>query len=118
MKRTSRGLQVREQRGEVAGARDHGARGRAEVDAEFAGDDLGHRRFAEARRARQQDVVERFVAAARGVDEDLQVRARLILADEFGERERAERGLAGVVVARFGCDEAVGFGHASCPQNA
>ena len=70
-------LQVRQDRGEVAGARDHRARGRAEVHAEFARDDLGHRGFAEARRARKQHVVERFVAAARGVDEDFQVRARL-----------------------------------------
>ncbi len=46
-------LQVGQQCGEVAAALDHRARGRAEANAHFAGDDLRERRLAEPRRSRR-----------------------------------------------------------------
>ena len=57
-------LEIGEQRREIAGLGDHRARGRAEVDAELARDDLRERRLAEPGRADEQHVVERFAAAS------------------------------------------------------
>ncbi len=93
------GLEVGEDRGEVAGALDDRAGGGAEADAEFAGDDLGERGLAEAGRAVQQDMVQRFAAGAGGLDEDGEVFAGGALADEFRKRLRPERGFGGVFVA-------------------
>ena len=56
-------LEVGEQRGEVARALEHRARGLAQVDAELLGDDVRERGLAQARRAEQQHVVERLAAA-------------------------------------------------------
>ena len=63
-------LEVGEQRREVAGALEHRARRLAQVDAELVRDDVRQRRLAEARRAEQQHVVERFAALPRRLDED------------------------------------------------
>ena len=98
-------LEIGEQRGEIAGLGDHRAGGRAEIDAQFARDDLRQRGLAEARRADEQHVVERLFARARGLDEHAQVGARLLLADEIGEPLRPQRGVD-VVVAFLGIDEA------------
>ena len=103
-------FEIGEQRREVAGLGDHRAGGRAEIDAELAGDDLRQRGLAEARRADQQHVVERLAAALRRRDEDAEVRARLLLADEFGQPLRPQRGLGGVFLAMLGADEAAGRG--------
>ena len=54
-------LEIGEERGEVAGLGDDRTGGRAEIDAELAGDDLRQRRLAEARRPDEEDVVERLV---------------------------------------------------------
>ena len=99
-------LEVGEEGGEVAGPRDHRTRGGAEIDAELAGNDLRQRRLAEARRPDEEDMVERLVPRARGIDEDLEVRAGLGLADEIGEELRAERRVRRVVVAGLGRDDA------------
>ena len=55
-------FQIGQQRGEVAGLGNHRPGGGAEVDAQFARHDLRQRGLAEARRADEQHVVERFVA--------------------------------------------------------
>ncbi len=52
-------FEIGEQRREIAGLGDHRPRGRAEIDAELAGDDLRERRLAEAGRADEEHVVER-----------------------------------------------------------
>ena len=83
-------LEIGELRREIAGLGDHRAGGRAEIDAEFARDDLRQRRLAEPRRADEQHMVERVAARLRGVDEDLEIGARRLLAREVGEREWAE----------------------------
>ena len=95
-------LQVGQDRGQVAGALDHRAGGGAEAHAELARDDLGQRGLAEARRAVQQDVVERLAARAGGRDEHGEVFAAGALADEIGERTRAEAGLGQVLLAALG----------------
>ena len=58
-------LEVGELRGEVAGLGDHRAGGGAEIDPELAGDDLGERGLAEARRADEEHVVEGVAARLR-----------------------------------------------------
>ena len=93
------GLQIGQQRREIAGARDHRAGGGAEADAELAGDDLGQRRLAEARRPEEQHMVEGLAAGAGGGDEDLEIGAQLLLADEFLDRLGPERGVDAVLGA-------------------
>ena len=55
-------FEIGEQRREIAGLGDHRPGGGAEIDAELARDDLRQRGLAEARRADEQHVVERFLA--------------------------------------------------------
>ena len=59
-------LQVGQQRREIARPLEHRARGLTQVHAQLGGDDVGERGLAEARRAEDQHVVERFAALARG----------------------------------------------------
>ena len=97
-------------RGEVAGLGDHGARGGAETDAEFARHDLRQRGLAEARRADEQHMIERVAARFGGLDEDAEIFARRFLAGEVDEALRADRRL--VLGTFFGRDEAARrFGH-------
>ena len=86
-------LEVGEQRREIAGALEHRARRLAQVHAELVRDDVRQRRLAEARRAEQQHVVERFLALPRRFDEDRQLAADLLLPDVFVEEARAQRAL-------------------------
>ncbi len=103
-------LEIGELRGEVARLGDDRPGGRAEVDAELARHDLRERGLAEARRADEQHMVERFAPDLRRIDEDLEVLARGLLADEIGERLGPEGRV--VLRALFGRDEAAGgFGH-------
>ena len=71
-------FEIGEQRREVAGLGDHRAGGGAEIHAELARDDLRQRGLAEAGRADEQHVVERFLARARRLDEHREVGARLL----------------------------------------
>ena len=82
-------LQVGQERGQVAGALEHRTGGLAQVDAQLGGDDVGERGLAQARRTEDQHVIERLAAAARGADEDLELRLYRRLADVFGERGAA-----------------------------
>ena len=86
-------LEVGEERREVAGALEHRTGRLAQVHAELVRDDVRQRRLAEARRAEQQHVVERFLALARGLDEDRQLAADLLLPDVLVEQARAQRAL-------------------------
>jgi hypothetical protein len=56
-------------------------------------EDEGEGGLAEARRAGEEDVVERFAAALGGADHDLEAFDGLGLPGEIGEGERAEGGL-------------------------
>ena len=63
-------LKICQDCGEVTGAGDHRTGGRAESDAEFAGDDLRQGGFAETGRAVEEDMVQGFAAIAGRLDED------------------------------------------------
>ncbi len=96
---------------EIAGLGDHGTRGGAKADAELARHDLRQRGLAEARRADEQHVIERLAALARGLDEYGQIGARLRLADELRQQLRAQRGVAGILMAALRRDDARGRAH-------
>src|SRR5262249_52296329 len=68
--------------------------------------DLRQRGLAESRGAYEQHVVERLAALARRLDEHGEILARLRLADELRQHLRTQRGVAGVLVAPFGRDDA------------
>src|SRR5882724_4347552 len=86
-------LEIGEQRREIAGALEHRPRRLPQVHAHLARDDVRERRLAEPRRTEKQHMVERFAALPRGLDEDLQLSARLLLTYVLGERRRAQRPL-------------------------
>jgi hypothetical protein len=86
-------LQVGEDGGQVLGLFQHRPRGRAQVDAELVGDDVAERGLAQPGRAEQQHVVHRFAAHLRRADEDLELLARLRLADVFGQPLGTQRPL-------------------------
>src|SRR5258705_10073921 len=104
-------FEIGQQRREIAGLCNHGPGGGAETDAEFARHDLRQRGLAETRGAYEQHVVERLVALARGLDEHREVGARLLLADEFRQQLRAQRGVAAILGAALRRDDAGGRGH-------
>src|SRR6185503_5283558 len=83
---------------EIAGLLDHRARGGAEADAHLARHDLGERRLAQPGRAVEQHMVERLAARLGGGDEDLEVLAHLLLADEVVERLRTQRELRRILL--------------------
>ncbi len=104
-------FQVGQQRGKVAGLGDDGPRGGAEADAQLARHDLGQRGLAEARRPREQHMVERIAARLGGLDEHLEVGARLLLADELAQVLRAQRLLCVIRIALGAGDETGVVGH-------
>ena len=93
MNSTSPGREARQQRGEVAGVLDRRAARQPQRPAALVRDDHRERRLAEARRAGEQDVVGRALLDARGVEQQLQLAAHLLLADELRERGRPQRAL-------------------------
>ena len=98
-------LEVGQHRGEIAGALNDRAGGRAEADRQFAGDDLRQGGLAEPGRTEEQHVIERLAAAARGVDEDAQIVAQLALTDELLERRRPDRGFRRILLGALGGDD-------------
>ena len=92
------GLEVREQRGEVAGALEHRPRGLAQVHPELVrGDDVRERGLAEPGRSEHQQVIQRLAARRGGADEDLHLLAHHRLAHVLVETLRAKRPLHGVL---------------------
>jgi len=89
--------QIRQKRRKVARLFNGGAGRDADVHSHFLGNNARERRLAEARRAVQQHVVERFAALFRRRDEDGKVALRLLLPDVFRERLRAQRALLRVL---------------------
>ena len=67
------------------------------------------------RRAKEQHVVERFLALARGLDEDRELGANLFLSDVLVKLPRPQRPLERLFLggSRRSGDEAVGFDHDS-----
>ena len=109
-------LEIGELRRQIARLGDDRARGRAEIDAELARDDLRQRRLAEAGRTDEQHVIERLAARFGGLDEDAEILARRLLAGEIGEELRANRRL--VLGTLLGRDEpARRLGHQARPPS-
>jgi hypothetical protein len=110
-------LQVREQRGEVARALQHRTRSLAQVDAHFPRDDVRQRGLAQARRAEQQNVVQRLFSSLGGLDEYFQLAADFLLADVLRKRAGAQRALDLLLLRgdRPGGDEAIGFNRHGLP---
>ena len=106
-------FEIGQHRREVTRAFDHRARGMAQIDAHLAGDDMRQRGLAEAGRAEQQHVIQRFLALARRLDEDRQLAAHLFLPDVFVQRLRSQRALDHLFLHGSGCcgNQAVGFNH-------
>ena len=88
----------------------------AQADAELLADDLGERRLPEPRRPGEEDVVERVVPAAGGLERDPQLLLDPLLADEVVEAPGAERALRLVLVGRKGRREELA--HAAAPLSA
>ena len=86
-------VEVREDRGEVAGPFECGATRRVEAGPHLVGDDPGEARLAEAGRTREQHVVDGLPALFGRGQHDLEVLAQAGLADELPEVPRAQRGL-------------------------
>ena len=93
-------VEVGQQAGEVGGLLDDRAAGDFHVAAHLPGEDAGERGLAEARRATEQDVVERLAALLGRLDRDAEPLLDLELAGEIGEHSRAQRPLEGCVRLR------------------
>src|SRR5207249_2325222 len=83
-------LQVGQDGGEGALVFDRRAGRRADVDAHLVRHDVGERRLPQPGRSRDQNVLDRLVAAARRRDQDLHVRLDAVLTDELGEAPRTQ----------------------------
>ena len=98
-------LEIGEDPGEVARLFDLGSRGGVNLGAHRAGDNVGEGGFSEPGRTKEEGVVESLISISRRVDEHPEVRAKLVLADEFAEPPRPERFLVGAFVRLRVADE-------------
>ena len=69
------------------------SRDRAQPHAELLADDVGEACLAQARRADQQQMVERLLAATRGLERDRELLLDALLADELAQVARTQRPL-------------------------
>ena len=76
-------VQIGQNAREIRRAFQHGPGRHLDFHAEFMGDDIGHRGFAQAGRAVQDNVVHRLVAMACGLDGNPQMRLHLFLPDHI-----------------------------------
>jgi hypothetical protein len=79
-----------------------------EVDAELVGDHVGQRGLAEARRAGEQEVIERPSVLLGGAHRDLKVVDQLALADVVVERARPQRGMPHLLTGALGDGDLAG----------
>ena len=77
------GFQIGQQRGQIAGALQHGARCLSQIDAHLKRDDMSQRGLAQTGRAEQERVIERFAALAGRSDENFQLITGFLLTDIF-----------------------------------
>ncbi len=83
-------LEVCQDCGEVAGSLEDRAGGAGDADTQLLRDDVGERRLAQARRSGEEDVVEVLPPLLGRLDKEGQPFDDGALADEFGERARAQ----------------------------
>jgi hypothetical protein len=81
---------------EITGLGNYRTGRRAKADAQFLGHNLRKRRLAKTRRPRKQHMIQRIAARFGRLNEDAQVRARLLLPDKFGKRLRPDGRLESV----------------------
>ncbi len=106
-------FEIGEQGRQIARFDDDRPRCGAKAHAELARDDLRERGLAQPWRAEEQYMVERLAAGAGRLDEDAQILARALLADELVERARAKRRIG--IFGRAGRgDQAIFVTHAWC----
>src|SRR5262249_52745460 len=106
-------LEVAEQRREISRALEHWAAGLPQPDAHFMRDDVRQRGLAEPWWTEQQQMIERFAAATRSGDEDVELLADLRLTDVVGKTLRAQRAFDHFLVRRgLGCSDQAVFAHA------
>ncbi len=96
MKRTSRSSRLVSSAARSPALAITGPGGGAEADAHLLGHDLRQRGLAETGRAGEEYVIERIAARAGGLNENLEIGARLLLARKVVERLRPDRRLEGV----------------------
>ncbi len=94
--------EVGQDSGQVSLALQRRSRGDVDLRAELVGDDVGERGLAQARRAAEEDVIERLLAPCRRFDEDLEVLDQRALPDHLREVARAQRQVEARVVAQSG----------------
>ena len=107
------GLEIGEQRSEIARALQHRPRCLAQIDAQLVGDDVRQGRLAQPRRAEQQHVVERLSPLLRCLDENGKLTADLFLADVLVEGARPQRPLDDFLLRTHRCcdDQSIRLDH-------
>ncbi len=106
------GVEVGQERRQVARLLQHRARGLAEIHAHLVGDDVGEGGLTEPGRAEDQHVIQGVPAPAGGVNEDLHLLAHRGLTHVLGEPPRPDGAVDGtVLVTGLGADQALGVGH-------
>jgi hypothetical protein len=81
-----------------------------DADAELLTDDVGKARLAEPRRADEQNVVQRLVAALRGVERDRKLLLDPLLPNELAQSARPQRLLEVLLLGRDGRCQELGRG--------
>ena len=95
-------FQIGQHRRQVARPFQHRAGSRLDGNAHLVGDDVGERRLAEARRAENQRMVERFVTPPRRLDEDGHLFLDRALADVFTQARRTQAAIEARLRRVFG----------------
>ncbi len=96
-------LKVGQHRGEIPGLLQHRARGGAQINAHLVGDNVGQRRFTQARRAEDQQMIERITTQLCRLDKNLHLRAHLRLANVFVEQLRTDRAIDDLFLGNAAC---------------
>ena len=110
------GLEVGHQGCNVTGLFQNGSTGGFQLNTHFLRNDAGECGLAEARRAENQSMVERFPTTARRREEDLHLLPHCTLPDIVVEPSRSDRAVHGVfamvaMIARVGRDKTISLNH-------
>ena len=111
------GLEVGHQGCNVTGLFQNGSAGGLQLNTHFLRNDAGECGFAEARRAEDQGMVERFSATARRREEDLHLLPHCTLSNVLVEPSRSDRAVHRVIamVARVSRDKTISLDHRRTP---
>jgi len=104
-------FQVGQDSGQIAGPFDCRPGGDADVDAKLVGDDMRQGSLAQAGRAVQQGMIQRFLALLGRIDQDGQVFDDLLLPDNFVQVVWAQGGIAAIIRMGLGAAQPLGCVH-------